>query len=294
MPCQCGKRFIDEVFAHLYVILLEEGIFKGDEPLAAVGMPLIHPGFAMPRPPFLPVRSLVLVSPFMNLHSAVRITAEVPEIRGVVQSFPFTPGIVDPMLKGTPRTYKLLSGCDVRAGVFSTSAGPVVVYLQQSLLHIEFPRPVNPKIDAVEKKLLEKRIHLFIDATCGAGTLGLTAARHLVPYVILNDAWYASAFWAAFNLLVNDEFFSIDKVRFLTDYKSMQKHPIGHEPVKIAETVGIQRIEVYQGNLLQLSGIVHEKSALTVVDLFDKQDTVRMKQFLAKMRDNIPGDVFIP
>ena len=46
-PCSCGKRFIDEVFAHMYVIMREEGVLGEDDPLAAVGSPLVHPGFAM-------------------------------------------------------------------------------------------------------------------------------------------------------------------------------------------------------------------------------------------------------
>ena len=29
-PCSCGKRFIDDVFAHLYVIMVEEGDLKAN------------------------------------------------------------------------------------------------------------------------------------------------------------------------------------------------------------------------------------------------------------------------
>ena len=61
-PCSCGKRFIDEVFAHMYVIMQEEGDLTSHDPLIAVGSPLIHPGMVMDRPPFLPAKSLILLS----------------------------------------------------------------------------------------------------------------------------------------------------------------------------------------------------------------------------------------
>ena len=50
-PCSCKKRFIDGVFAHMYVIMREEGDLSRDDPLIAVGSPLVHPGFAMPYGP---------------------------------------------------------------------------------------------------------------------------------------------------------------------------------------------------------------------------------------------------
>jgi len=51
-PCPCGKRFIDEVFAHMYVIMVEEGDLLPTDPLISVGSPLVHPGYAMDRPRF--------------------------------------------------------------------------------------------------------------------------------------------------------------------------------------------------------------------------------------------------
>ncbi len=61
-PCACGKRFIDEVFAHLYVIMVEEGEMNPADPLYAVGTPLVHPGFSMSAPPYLPEKSLLLIT----------------------------------------------------------------------------------------------------------------------------------------------------------------------------------------------------------------------------------------
>src|SRR5208337_2804453 len=101
----------------------------------------------------LPSASLVLVSGIINRPVAARIIKEVPEIRGIVKSGNFIPGLVENNNGGEPKTYELLAGCDVRANIFPCSAGPLVLYQQQSLIHIEFPRKFNPKIEMVEKKL---------------------------------------------------------------------------------------------------------------------------------------------
>ena len=294
-PCACGKRFIDEVFAHLYVILVEDEVFDGTEPLATVGIPLIHPGFYMKRPPYLPIRSLVLVSPVVREKTAMRITREVPEVRGVVRSDNFVPGMADPLLLSPPRTYTLLAGCDVRANVFNTGYGHVVIYLQQSLIHIEFPRENNPKIDTVERKLNESLPRILVDAACGAGTLGLAAAGTGVPHVIMNDAWYAAAFWAAFNLQVNREFFLVDTVTILKDLKTLHQNPVRREPLKVAESTGAQQIEIYQGDLFCLPEVIPSQGkVLTVLDLFHKEEKEMIARITDQWRELVHGEVFIP
>lgn len=117
-PCHCGKRYIDEVFAHIYVIFREEGIFSGKEPLRAVGQPLIHPGFPMEYIPLSPQTILVLLSPLVTAGVAGRLMCDALEVKGVVRSGPFVPGITDPSLMNPPAEYVLLAGCDVRADIF--------------------------------------------------------------------------------------------------------------------------------------------------------------------------------
>ena len=292
-PCHCNKRFIDEVFAHIYVILEEEGILSGDEPLSRVGMPLIHPGFFMRQPPYLPPASLVLVSRIITPEAAARIKKEVPEIRGVVRGGDFTPGIAS-LDNGTePRSYELLAGCDVRADVFATASGPLVLYKEQSRIHIEFPRDFNPKIDAVEKRLLLS-VRWFVDAACGTGTLGLAAARAGIRNVVLNDAWGPAAFWAAFNIRVNQEFFAVDEVVMYREYDEIMKSPVGREPLLIAGTRGAQSISVYQGDLRELYRVLPAEPVLAVLDLFNKEDTVRSTQVMQAWKSHVTGEVFIP
>ncbi len=295
LPCRCGKRFIDEVFAHIYVTMVEEGDMKPTEPLIAVGSPLIHPGFPMEHPPFLSEKSLVLLTQKATKKTAERLMNEVPELRGVVKTGNFIPGIASADLTSVPRVYELLAGCDVRADIFPLRTGPLVMYKQQSLIHIEFSRGYAPKIRALEQHLGNPPTKMFIDACSGVGTLGLTAASLGVLQVIMNDAWYASAFWSAFNLEVNREYFKVNRVRIFEQMEDMVKHPVMKYPIKIAETEGEQVIEVYQGDFRQLPSVIPSHSQpVTALDIFDKRDTVGIQNIKKEWGGTVGGDIFVP
>lgn len=294
-PCICGKRFIDEVFSHIWVVMVEEGDLKKTDPLIASGSPLIHPGFAMDRPPFLPGKSLVLLSPRVTRKTAERLMRDVPELRGVVKTGDFAPGIATAGLESVPKVYELLAGCDVRADIFPLATGPLVMYKQQSVVHIEFPRAGYPKIRSVIQHVGKPPVPYFIDACSGVGTLGLAAACLGVPHVVMNDAWYASAFWSAFNMEVNREYLSVSRVRIFEQVEDMAKHPVVREPVKIAETEGDQVIEVYQGDFRNLpSVLVPGTSPLTALDLFEKKDLVATGKIRDDWAARVGGEVFIP
>lgn len=293
--CSCGKRFIDEVFAHLWTIMVEEADLKRTDPLAAPGSPLIHPGFIMDQPPFLPARSLVLLSPRVTLATAKRLVAEVPEVRGVVRTGTGIPGLSSGGLENVPETHELLAGCDVRADIVPVACGPVAIYKQQSKIHIEFPRPGYPKIRSVEEHVGIPPAPYFIDACSGAGTLGLAAARLGVPRVVMNDAWYASAFWSAFNLEVNREYLDIGNIRFFRQLRQMAEEPVRRHPEKIAETSGPQAIEVYQGDFHELPSMLEPgRSPVTAFDLFEKSDRNTLAQIENDWSLRVGGRVFIP
>jgi hypothetical protein len=294
-PCSCGKRFIDEVFAHMYVIMAEEGDLSRADPLIAVGSPLVHPGFAMDRPPFLPDKSLVLLTTRATKKTAERLVLEVPELRGVVKKDDFVPGITGPDLLSVPKVYELLAGCDVRADIFPLRTGPVVMYKQQSLIHIEFPRMGYPKIRAVEQRVGQPPVNFFVDACSGVGTLGLAAACLGVSHVVMNDAWYASAFWSAFNLEINRAYLNISRVKIFEQLQDLQKHPVMKDPVKIAETTGEQVIEVYQGDFHKLYAVLPPHSnPVTALDIFDKNDLTAIEQFKSEWLKKVGGEVFVP
>lgn len=294
-PCSCGRRFIDDVFSHLYVIMVEEGDLSRDAPLISVGSPLIHPGSVMDRPPFLPARSLLLLSAAVSRPAAQRIVAEIPEIRGVVQSGGFVPGIYRHDLSGPAQSYACLAGCDVRADIVPVREKMLVIYRPQSHIHIEFPRAGYAKLRSVLARLGDPPAPFFIDACSGPGTLGLAAASRGVEHVILNDAWYWSAYWAAVNLEVNRESFDIDHVRFTGPPPGPGQPCVGKEPVKIAETTGRQKIEVYFGDFRNLSGVVPAGSRpVAALDIFEKDDPIATRDALGVWRAAIGGEVFIP
>ena len=291
-PCVCGKRFIDDVFAHIYVIMVEEGDLTPASPLIDAGSPLVHPGFAMDRPPFLSARSLVLLSSRISRKAAQRLVHEVPEIRGVVKKGDFTPGIV---ANAAPRTYELYAGCDVRADIFPVKKRPLVMFKQQSNIHIEFPRAGYPKIRSVERHVGTPPVPFFIDACCGIGTLGLAAANLGSSHVILNDAWFAAAFWSAINLDVNREYFQVEKVSVMSSLREMAKNPVRKIPLKIAEAKGTQTIEIYHGDFQSLFQVIPEGLApVTALDLFEKSDRNSTERAVAAWSAHVAGDVFIP
>jgi hypothetical protein len=294
-PCSCGKRFIDEVFAHMYVIMVEEGDLAATDPLIAVGTPLVHPGFAMDHPPFLPGNSLVLLTTKATKKTAQRLVDEVPELRGVVKKGDFAPGITSPDLHSIPKVYDLLAGCDVRADIFPTRTGLLVMYKQQSLIHIEFPRPGYPKIRAVELHVGNPPVKCFVDACSGVGTLGLTAACLGVHHVVMNDAWYASAFWSAFNLEINREYLKIDRIKIFEQLRDMEKHPVTIDPIKIAESEGEQIIEVYQGDFHRLNSVIpYGSNPVTALDIFKKEDFSSIQTFSREWKEQTGGEVFVP
>jgi hypothetical protein len=213
----------------------------------------------------------------------------------VVKTGNFIPGLASSDLNSVPKVYDLLAGCDVRADIFPLRSGPLVMYKQQSLVHIEFSRGYAPKIQALEQYVGNPLAKLFIDACSGVGTLGLTAACLGLPHVIMNDAWYASAFWSAFNLEVNREYFKVSKVRIFEQMEDMVKPPVTKNPIKIAETEGEQIIEIYQGDFRQLHVVIPPGSSpVTAIDIFDKKDARGIQNIKKEWGEHVGGDIFVP
>ncbi|NLZ29780.1 MAG: hypothetical protein GX885_03390 [Methanomicrobiales archaeon] len=292
-PCpDCGKRFIDDVFAHIYRVMAEEGDLAETEPLAGAGTPLIHPGSAMRSAPYLPPGSLILLSGAVGERAASRLVAEIPEVRGVVRAGSGTPGISD--IDAEPATHTLLAGCDVRADIFPTRAGPVVVYKQQSALHIEFPRGHNEKIRTLEREIRRRHPKTFVDACSGAGTLGLAAARAGIHHVVCNDAWYAAAAWTACNLQVNREFLGVSEVTVHRSHDDLRRCPVAQDPVVVATAAGAQEVEVYQGDLRRFDTALLPGVDLTALDLFEKRDAEKIDRIATAWKARVGGDIFIP
>ena len=285
-PCACGRRSLDGVMAAVHAVLANEGRLDRTAPLAAVGTPLLHPLAPMRRPPFLPPKSLVLLTRHADLSSARRLLAEVPEVRGVV--------LDNRLVPGAGGTHTLLAGCDVYAEVRFTPPGPFVLYKQASTCHIEAPRPDDPKVTATDRAICRALPDLFIDACAGAGTLGLVAALRLVPTVVLNDAWGPAAWFAGLNLAVNRDALLVDEVELLASYAECREAGVRDEPITVAVAHGAQEIRVYHGSLWRLPPLLPASGArLAALDPFDKEPA-RLARITRRWLDCAGREVFIP
>ena len=170
------------------------------------------------------------------------------------------------------------------------------MYKQQALIHVEFPRAGYPKLRSIAAHVGTSPVPFFVDACSGPGTLGLAAACLGVPHVVMNDAWYASAFWSAFNIKVNRIYFDVEKVRISGQPGDMAGHPVVREPVKIAETVGgRQIIEVYQGDFRNLDRVIPgDAHPVAALDIFDKDNRKEVSTMLRDWQRRMGGDVFVP
>ena len=66
-------------------------------------------------------------------------------------------------------------------------------------------------------------------------------------------------------------------------------------PVKIAETVGRQVIEVYQGDLRNLDRVIPKDAhPVAALDIFDKNNQKEVSALLRDWQGRLGGDVFIP
>ena len=132
---------------------------------------------------------------------------------GVVKTGAFVPGLAAADLHSVPKVYELLAGCDVRADIFPLPDRPARDVQAAVPGPYRVPPGGYPKIRSVGQHVGSPPVPFFVDACSGVGTLGLVAACLGVPRVVMNDAWYASAFWSAFNLEVNREYLEIRRVR---------------------------------------------------------------------------------
>ena len=293
-PCpSCGKRFIDDVFSHCHAIMAEEGVIGAGTPLGGIGTPLISPGIDLLSPPFLPRRSLVLLTRHADKKTAERLVAEIPEIKGVIKDMGVVPGISGDDFSSSSEN-ELLAGCDVRADIFRSSGGAFVVYKQQSLLHIEFPRGTGLKIRTVEKMIDENRPEVFIDACCGAGTLGIAALLAGVPSVVFNDAWYPAAFWSAVNIHANRCLTGTGEIAFAGSCRPGERR-ISAETMEIAESEGGEgETVVLWGDYMNAGDFIPKGRRLAAIDVFGKDNREKTKRIVSRWKAAFGGDAFIP
>jgi hypothetical protein len=198
----CGKRHLDIVMAHILKIMMEYGLKNKESNLRNVCVPLITPAYPTESVPYLPEDSLVILSEEMNKTCADEILKKIPEVKGVLKGYiKDIVGIKNST--SNPHTYKVLAGCDVRCDIIYTPWDVICIYKYQSQIHIEFPKPLSPKIKHLKKILDKYDKPTVLDCTCGPGTLGIAALKAGVGKVIFNDLWYPAVENTIINLELN-------------------------------------------------------------------------------------------
>jgi 2-polyprenyl-3-methyl-5-hydroxy-6-metoxy-1,4-benzoquinol methylase len=200
--CTCGRRHLDVVVAHILTIMQKEGVKDENSKLRDACVPLITPAYPLKTAPYLSEDSLVILSFDVNKECAEKILEEVPEVKGILKGdIKETVGIKNS--KSSPHVYELLAGCDMRSDLVQTPFGPILIYKHQGEIHIEFPKPVSPKITLLNAAIEKYEDPKILDCTCGPGTLGIAALKGGAKRVVFNDLWYPAAHTTALNLEVN-------------------------------------------------------------------------------------------
>ena len=293
----CGKRHLDDVFAHIWLILTEEGVLPVTAPLKDVGIPHLHPSMVLNSPPFLPPASLILLTHAIGIPVAERLMEEVPELRGVVRDRRVVPGISDGYQFPKFHTHELIAGCDLHATIFPSRAGAVVVYQRSSTMHVELPRPTQPKFVSVIGMLNRRHPKLVVDGCCGVGTLGLAAALSGTPsHVILNDRWYAAAFWTGVNIEVNRRPLGIEEFAWCMDFADLCSRKIRTCPVPVAEAAGAGlRLDVWHGDFRCLPRKRTDLGdSLCIFDPFEKSDRYLTEKIMRRWKQDCGGQIFMP
>ena len=220
----CGRAALDAVMLDALRLLQSFRLRDKDDGLKSVGMPLIDVGYPLAYSPRLGRDSLILVGEKYSRAAAEAMVAEIPEIKGVIESRG-VPGIIDGAKK--PLKNMLLAGCDLRADVVSSLMGELVVYKRQSLIHIEFSRQNAPKMRILEELYFRGKLRDVVDGLCGPGTLGLMCVLAGAERVVFNDAWLPAVEDLLMNLEVNRRLLGIEEMELMDRPNRM----VGGEPV---------------------------------------------------------------
>lgn len=251
---QCGKRHIDIVMAHVLKIMIQNNQISSTASIRKVGTPLITPATNLEQLPYLSDKSLVIITTNCDKTTAEKISNEVPEIKAIIKGDTnITVGKLNENKQ--VESYTLLNGCDIRCDIQNTDIGPIILYKQQSKIHIEYPKPSSPKIEKLNKKLEEYQNPTVIDAMCGPGTLGIYALQKNASHVVFNDIYKESLDSLKTNLQVNN----------------IQKNTY----------------EIYNENILELVENIDIHFNIGIIDAFPNIETDEYVQSLEKICDEV-------
>jgi hypothetical protein len=261
--CDCGKRHLDIVIAHVLKIMMDEGVKDEKSTLRNACTPLITPAYPLNSAPYLPENSVVILSGEINKNCAQRIVNEVDEVKGALKGdLRETAGIKDSHF--SPNVYGLLAGCDIRCDIVQTPYGALCIHKYQGKVHIEFPQVRSPKIEILQKVLEKYDAPSVLDCTCGPGTLGIACLKAGARRVVFNDIWFPSVTMTAINLETNG---------FHVDFWNPKRNVVAEG----------ENFKAYSIDIRDLEDVLDETFDICIVDAFPDVDTTEFVEAAGKL-----------
>lgn len=252
--CNCGKRPIDVVMAHILKIMIEEGIVGDTATLRRNSpVPLSKFYYSSLNPQFLAKKSLILLHSDFNSKVAERLSNEVSEVACVLKGSPQdTVGVFDK--DSDINHFEILEGDDTQINVMRTLIGDKMILVKnQSRHHIEVAMTTEQKLVQLHNYLKNNNVKkgIAVDAMCGLGAIGIYLIKFGFEKVIFND--------------INPEM--IDALR---------------NNLEINEITG--NYEIYNKSFEELQ---IDKVDLCVIDAFPGADISQIKEKAEKIADNV-------
>jgi len=268
----CKKAPLDLVMFEALGILIEEGLRDESANLRSVGWPMVEIGYPLAYPPRLGENELIIVGEGLDRTAAKRLV-KIPEIKGVILGGG-VPGVSD--LNKKAHRWELLRGCDLRCDVVQSLLGELVIYKNQSQIHVEFSKENAPKMKILENLYFQGRLEDVADCMCGPGTLGLMAALEGAKRVVLNDVWLPAIKNVMINLEANRTLLGIEEIEhfgFSDEGKDVGEDvDVGTEPKLVGLASGVCEFEVYHGDAKRLFEKARP-SGLCLIDPFPGMET---------------------
>ena len=190
MRCECGKRPLDIVMAHILKIMMESDIVGEKATLRRNSpVPLSNFYYSSLNPQFIGEKTLILLHPDFTYDVASRLMDEVPEVGCVLKGSP--QGIVGQADKDSQIThFEILAGDDTQTNVMRTLLGDKIILVKnQSRHHIEVAMTTEQKLVQLHNYLDNNDVKkgVAVDAMCGLGALGIYLIKYGFEKVIFND-----------------------------------------------------------------------------------------------------------
>lgn len=192
LRCECGKRPLDIVMAHILKIMIEEEIVPQNATLRRnTPVPIPEFCYSSLNPQFINKDSLILIHPDFNKKVADRLFKEVSEVKGVLKGNPQE--IVGMVNKDSDvLNYELLAGSAKRTDLLKTLIGEnIVINQDQQKTHIEVANTTEEKLIKLYNFLENNDINtsVAIDGMCGLGSHGIFLIKYGFDKVIFNDVY---------------------------------------------------------------------------------------------------------